>query len=118
MRDLRAAIIAKQNVLIFVPGKKEIQNYIEEIRQMYGDGVEVFPLHAEMPASQQNILLTKNTDKPRIIVATNIAEESITIPYIDRVMDLGQIKILRYDAHGTPILCLEDTAMSNVLQRA
>ncbi len=57
-----------------------------------------------MPASEQNKLLTKNTDLPRIIVATNVAEESITIPYIDFVADLGTQKVLRYTGHGTPIL--------------
>ena len=118
LADLRTAINDQQDVLIFVPGKKDIQDYITTIRELYGDSVEVFPLHAEMPASQQNRLLTKTSTKTRIVVATNIAEESITIPYLKRVMDLGKVKILRYDAHGTPMLCLEDTAMSNVLQRA
>ena len=77
----------------------------------------MFPLHAEMSAKEQNKLLTKDTDKSRIIVATNVAEESITIPYIDMVMDLGTQKVLRYDAHGTPILGIENTAMANAIQR-
>lgn len=118
MTDLRTTINAREDVLIFVPGKKEIQAHIELIRKQYGDEIEVFPLHAELPISQQNALLTKTTTKPRIIVATNIAEESITIPYLRRVIDLGQVRTLRYDAHGTPILLLENTALSQVYQRA
>lgn len=57
-----------------------------------------------MPASEQNKLLIKTSDKPRIIVATNVAEESITIPYIDLIMDLGTQKVLRYDNHGIATL--------------
>jgi|GEM_PF-4420192 len=48
----------------------------------------IFPLHSEMPRSEQDKLLKKHGDKPYIIVSTNVAEESITIPYIDAVVDL------------------------------
>lgn len=118
MVDIEDAIQNKQNILLFAPGKKEIEDHIKALKTKFWDSVEILPLHAEMPASEQNKLLTKNTDLPRIIVATNVAEESITIPYIDFVADLGTQKVLRYTGHGTPILWLEDTAYSNALQRA
>ena len=118
MADIEDAIQNKQNILLFAPGKKEIEDHIKALKTKFWDSVEILPLHAEMPASEQNKLLTKNTDLPRIIVATNVAEESITIPYIDFVADLGTQKVLRYTGHGTPILWLEDTAYSNALQRA
>lgn len=71
-----------------------------------------------MPKSEQNILLTKKTNIPRIVVATNIAEESITIPYMHLVADLGTQKVLRYTRRGIPTLGIEDTALSNSTQRA
>lgn len=62
--------------------------------------------------------LTKTTDRPRIIVCTNVAEESITIPYIDVVVDLGTHKVARYNNFGIQELRLENTAQANCLQRA
>ena len=73
MADIEDAIQNKQNILLFAPGKKEIEDHIKALKTKFWDSVEILPLHAEMPASEQNKLLTKNTDLPRIIVATNVA---------------------------------------------
>ncbi len=116
--NIEDAIRANENVLIFAPGKKEINTLIEELQKKFGNSAEILPLHAEMPKSEQNILLTKKTNIPRIVVATNIAEESITIPYMHLVADLGTQKVLRYTRRGIPTLGIEDTALSNSTQRA
>lgn len=117
-KDLENAVQAGQDILLFAPGKKEIENHIKVLKVAFGSAVEIFPLHAEMPTSEQNKLLTKQGNLPRIIVATDVAAESVTIPYLDFVADLAKQKVLRYTSNGTPILCLEDTAFSSVLQRA
>ena len=75
-------------------------------------------MHAELPDSEKNRLLYKNTDKPRIVISTNVAEESITLPYIHIVIDLGTQKVLRRNIHAIPILGIENTARSNGIQRA
>ena len=78
-----------KNILFFVPGKKEIDDNIALFRVTFGENAEIFPLHADLPKEEQQKLLTKlDNKKPRIIVCTNVAEESITIPYIDVVVDL------------------------------
>ncbi len=107
-----------KNILFFVPGKREIEDNIALIRAKLGPDAEIFPLHADLPKEEQQKLLTKTTDKPRVIVCTNVAEESITIPYIDMVMDLGTHKVARYNNLGIQELRLENTAQANCLQRA
>lgn len=116
--DLEVAIREKQNVIIFAPGKKEIETLIQELQEKFGRSAEIFPLHAEMSISEQNMLLTKTTTLPRIVVATNIAEESITIPYMYLVADFGTQKVLRYTRRGIPTLGVENTALANCTQRA
>lgn len=70
-----------------------------------------------MPKADQDALLSKNSNKPRIVVSTNVAEESITIPYMDVVLDTATHKVLRYDRYGTARLSVEDTSKANVKQR-
>lgn len=88
-----------KNILLFVPGKKEIESNIEALRDILGKNAQIFPLHAELPKDEQEFLLKKQDGdvQPRIIVATNVAEESITIDYIDLVVDLGTHKVARYN---------------------
>lgn len=107
-----------KNILFFVPGKKEIEQAIDLLKKRLGEDAEIFPLHAELPKEQQQALLNKITDKPRIIVCTNVAEESITIPYIHMVMDQATHKVARYNHVGIQELRLENIAQSNCLQRA
>jgi HrpA-like RNA helicase len=94
--DIEDMIRAKKNILLFTSGKKEIEMHIEFLKRKFGNEVEIFPLHAELPHEEQKKLLQKRGDKPYIIVATNVAEESITIPYIDFVVDLATHKVSRY----------------------
>lgn len=107
-----------KNILFFVPGKREIEDNIALLRAKLGKEAEIFPLHADLPKEEQQKLLIKSTDKPRIIVCTNVAEESITIPYIDMVMDLGTHKVASYNNLGIQELRLENTAQANCKQRA
>ncbi|MDD5376970.1 MAG: helicase-related protein [Candidatus Gracilibacteria bacterium] len=118
IESVATAYTQGKNILFFVPGKKEIEDHIELFRAKLGKEAEIFPLHADLPKEEQQKLLVKTTDKPRLIVCTNVAEESITIPYIDMVVDLGTHKVARYNRHGIQELRLENTAQANCLQRA
>jgi ATP-dependent helicase HrpA len=114
---VRDAIYEGENILCFAPGKKEIYALIEQFTREFGEAVEIFPLHSEIPRTDQDKLLSKESSKPRIIVSTNVAEESITIPYMGVVLDTATHKVLRYDRYGTARLSIEDTSKANVKQR-
>jgi HrpA-like RNA helicase len=116
--DLRTHTTQDKNIIMFVPGKKEIQQHIDRIQETHGDLVEAFPLHADIPKNQQDALLVKNSIIPRIIVSTDIAAESITIPYANVVLDLGLAKVPSYSVHGVPSLRIENIALSQIEQRA
>lgn len=79
------------NILVFLPGRKEIM-YIKEELQKYFKDKEIrpviVPLYSELPYEEQEKAL-KNYVNLKIILATNIAQTSITIPNIDAVVDSG-----------------------------
>lgn len=107
-----------KNILVFASGKKEIDGIVMALKDELWVDAPVFPLHRDIPKWEQEYLLTNDTGKPRIIVATNIAEESITIPYISTVVDLGRHKILSYNYLGIPELWLRNISEANRKQRA
>lgn len=78
-----------RNVLVFQPGKKEIQDTINTLYYHCGwKNVTILPLHGQLKQEDQNMIYKKHNN-PVIIVATNIAQTSVTIPYIDAVVDSG-----------------------------
>lgn len=77
-----------ESILAFVEWKKMIEATIEELKMhLSEDKFDIFPLHSELPIEEQNWLLNKNSDKTVVVVATNVAQESLTIPYMDWVVD-------------------------------
>ncbi len=75
------------NVLVFMPGKGEIRRLISKLETMDVDA-EIMPLHADLSAQEQDACF-KKYDRPKCIVATNVAQTSITVPDIDAVVDSG-----------------------------
>lgn len=106
------------DILIFMPGKNEINLTIESILlEMYGDGLEIIPLHAELPPEEQDRIFLPSS-KRKVIVATNIAETSVTIDGIIHVIDSGYIKQTSFDSRsGLEQLVLVDHALSGLEQR-
>jgi ATP-dependent helicase HrpB len=89
-------------VLCFLPGAPEIRRAVADLRQTIGGAVEavpieIVPLHGSLDADAQDFALRPSTRR-RIIVATNIAETSLTVPGVTAVIDTGLHKIARYDA--------------------
>ncbi|HEX7792845.1 MAG TPA: DEAD/DEAH box helicase, partial [Vicinamibacterales bacterium] len=85
------------DVLCFLPGAFEIQRTIEEIRPRVTPMVEILPLHGSLDASDQDRALSgSRSGVRRIVVATNIAETSVTVPGVSAVVDAGLQKIARY----------------------
>ena len=94
----RALEASAGNVLCFQPGAFEIARTIESLRRRLPYAIEVLPLHGGLPAIKQDLALDPQTGSRRVIVATNIAETSVTIPGVTAVVDAGFEKVARYDA--------------------
>lgn len=106
------------DILIFMPGKREINLTIENIEAQLGiDNAEIIPLHAELSQSDQDRIFTPS-DKRKIIVSTNIAETSVTIDGVIHVIDSGLIKQTQFDPKsGIEQLVLTRHALSGLEQR-
>jgi len=83
-------------VLCFLPGAAEIARATGDIQHSV-PGVEVMPLHGALDADAQDLTL-RPSSRRRVIVATNIAETSLTVPGVTAVVDSGLHKVARYDA--------------------
>ena len=104
-------------VLCFLPGAPEINRAIAELRTSVSD-VEVVPLHGSLDAAAQDRAL-ETTSRRRVIVATNIAETSLTVPGVTAVVDTGLQKVARYDAaRGVDSLQVERVTLDAADQRA
>lgn len=93
VESLQAATIrTKGDILIFLPGLSEIR-FIERVIQAKFRQFEIGILHGSTNLAEQKYILQGKTDsKRRIILATNIAESSLTIPGVDCVIDSGLVK--------------------------
>ncbi|MFH2062537.1 MAG: ATP-dependent RNA helicase [bacterium] len=88
------------DVLIFMPGEREINLTIREVESL-GLPVEVLPLYGALPAEEQDRVF-QPCNRRKVIVATNIAETSVTIDGVTSVIDSGLIKQNRFN-HQTGI---------------
>ncbi|MGH9140282.1 MAG: helicase-related protein, partial [Vicinamibacterales bacterium] len=105
-------------VLCFLPGAAEIRRAVDELHHRTGGGVEVVPLHGSLDAAAQDLALQPSSQR-RIIVATNIAETSLTVPGVTAVIDAGLQKVARYDAErGIDSLETERITLDAADQRA
>lgn len=105
-----------KNVLIFQPGKKEIEDCIKEIREGISPAVKVLPMHGELSIENQKACFRKYSE-PKVVVATNIAQTSITIDDIDVVVDTGIEKVIEVE-DGIEGLCSRDISKADCTQRA
>jgi len=84
------------NVLCFLPGAPEIRKAMPSV-QAIAAGVETLALHGSLDAAEQDRALEPSSTR-RVILATNIAETSLTVPGVQAVVDTGLHKIARFDA--------------------
>ena len=107
------------NILCFQPGRAEIERTIRGLRERVPRGIELFPLHGGLSPDEQERALSADASRRRIVVATNIAETSVTIPGITGVVDSGFEKVARYDAErAVDSLSLERITLAAANQRA
>jgi len=117
-----ASLISQGNIgdiLIFMPGVYEIRRTMESIeRTVRSEPVNVFPLYGDLPAGLQNQVM-EQSGRRKIIVATNIAETSLTISGVRHVIDSGLARISRFDpSRGFNTLFTESISRDSADQRA
>ncbi|MEM7754682.1 MAG: ATP-dependent RNA helicase HrpA [Planctomycetota bacterium] len=95
----RPAAGSSSDVLIFMPGEREIRETAHALRDRYHDrsGVEILPLYARLSPQEQQRIFKPHRGR-RIVIATNVAETSLTVPGIRYVIDPGLARISRYSA--------------------
>lgn len=105
-------IECNKNVLVFVPGKREIHNVMDELSKT---NAVVLPLHGEMDWDEQSKCL-ESYSCPKVVVATNVAQTSLTIPDIDVVVDTATARV-SVAKDGIQGLFLEEISLADIVQR-
>lgn len=83
------------DVLVFLPGEREIRDVGEVLERELGAAVDVLPLYSRLSWEQQSKIFQRGARR-RIVLATNVAETSITVPGIRAVIDSGLARVSRY----------------------
>jgi ATP-dependent helicase HrpA len=87
------------DVLVFLPGEKQIRDAADALGKAKLHHTEVLPLFARLSARDQERIFEKHGPR-RIVLATNVAETSLTVPGIRHVVDSGLARISRYSVRG------------------
>ncbi|HYJ15415.1 MAG TPA: ATP-dependent helicase HrpB [Candidatus Limnocylindria bacterium] len=105
------------DMLIFMPGGYEIARTVQAARDQLGQQFVVFPLHGELAPSDQDAAVARY-EKRKIVVATNVAETSLTIDGVRLVIDSGLARIPRFDPYrGINTLLIEKISRAAADQR-
>jgi ATP-dependent helicase HrpB len=123
MADAVAGVLPRTRgqVLCFLPGRREIDAAATAVARLPGLGnTEVVPLHGGLDGdAQDHAVRPAPPGQRRVILATNIAETSLTVPGVSVVVDSGLVKVARYDAgRGVDRLDLERITADSATQRA
>ncbi|MGH7769005.1 MAG: ATP-dependent helicase HrpB [Candidatus Binatia bacterium] len=106
------------DALMFMPGAYEIARTVQAARDALGPQFVAFPLHGELPPRDQDAAVARY-DKRKVVVATNVAETSLTIDGVRLVIDSGLARIPRYDPYrGINTLLVEKISRAAADQRA
>jgi ATP-dependent helicase HrpB len=116
---VQLAPVTDGDVLVFMPGKYEIMRTISAVRaSRVSSQFVALPLYGELPPAEQDAALA-SYDKRKVIVATNVAETSLTIAGVRVVIDSGLARIARFDARrGINTLLVEKISRASADQRA
>jgi ATP-dependent helicase HrpB len=107
------------DVLVFLPGLHEIRQTARQLEPLAAErGLAVLPLHGDLPAEQQDAALLP-LDRRKVVLATNVAETSVTVEGITGVVDTGLARLLTFDpAVGLDRLRLMPVSRASADQRA
>ncbi len=116
---------APGDVLVFLPGEAEIRDAAEAVRGAYRSQtapVEVLPLYGRLSAAEQHRVFERSTVaglRRRVVLATNVAETSLTVPGIKYVIDTGTARISRYSNRSKiQRLPIEPVSQASAAQRS
>ncbi|MDQ4085281.1 MAG: ATP-dependent RNA helicase HrpA, partial [Actinomycetota bacterium] len=109
---------ARGDILVFLSGEREIRDTADFLRRRRLRDTEVLPLYARLSAAEQHRVFQPHTGR-RIVLATNVAETSLTVPGIRYVIDPGTARISRY-SQRTKVqrLPIEPISQASARQRA
>jgi ATP-dependent helicase HrpA len=108
------------DVLVFLSGEREIRDTAEALTGLKGGPgfTEVLPLYARLPTAEQQKVFAPHTGR-RVVLATNVAETSLTVPGIRYVVDPGNARISRYSRRlKVQRLPIEPVSQASAAQRA
>lgn len=127
-RDLIAAIVdavdecaraGPGDILVFLPGEREIREASEALRKHHPAATEVLPLFARLSQAEQERIFHPQGNARRIVLATNVAETSLTVPGIRFVVDSGLARVKRYSwRNKVEQLRIEPISRASANQRA
>ena len=120
VRDLMAE--GPGDILVFLSGEREIRDAAEALGKLtpgrVGDGLEILPLYARLSAAEQHRVFAPHSNR-RVVLATNVAETSLTVPGIRYVVDTGLARISRYSSRTkVQRLPIEPISRASANQRA
>ena len=126
--DLTAAIldatdelarVGSGDILVFLPGEREIRDTAEALRKHHPPGTEILPLFSRLSVAEQDAIFKPTSALRRIVLATNVAETSLTVPGIRYVIDPGTARVKRYSARNkVEQLLIEKVSQASANQRA
>jgi ATP-dependent helicase HrpA len=109
--------IGRGDVLAFLPGEREIRDAAEAVEQAFGARLDVLPLYARLAWSDQQRVFERR-GRRRLVLATNVAETSLTVPGIRAVIDSGLARVSRYSPRAKILrLPIEPISQASANQR-
>lgn len=106
------------DILVFLPGEREIREAFNTLKRANLVGTELLPLYARLSAAEQQRIFARHAGR-RIVLSTNVAETSLTVPGIHYVIDSGLARISRYSYRSKiQRLPIESIAQASANQRA
>lgn len=108
------------DALAFLPGKREIADAASALRSALGGAIDVAVLHGGLPLAEQRAVVAPEPGaKRRVVLATNVAETSLTVPRVTLVVDSGWVRLERFHvASSLDRLSLERASVPSADQRA
>lgn len=112
--------MSKKNgdILIFLPGEQEINQTINAIQRFGYRDLRCMPLYGRLPMEEQTAIYHEHPGKRHVVVSTNIAETSLTVPGITVVIDSGLARMTDFDTHtGIGSLTVQEISQASAIQR-
>lgn len=118
-RDVARDDGVQGHFLVFMPGSFEIRKTVDCLRrEKWTKGMDILPLYGDLPPQQQDAAVARS-ERPKIIVATNVAETSLTIDGVRVVIDSGLARQASFDAQrGLNSLTIVPISQASADQRA